>query len=92
MAEEADEQAENALNKIVNKVEESINMRETLKQLLFETLSTLGLIISKQTDSWNRKIKEIEKLKKQLDEMGTELNLWIEKLDKSHIAPSLDEV
>jgi len=67
-------------------------MRETLKQQIFEAVSTLRTIIAKLKDSGNRKIREIDKLTKQVDEMGTELKQCREKLDKSNCAPSLEEV
>jgi chromosome segregation ATPase len=92
MAEEAEEQAENALNIIVNTVEQSSNMRKTLKQRIFETVSTLRTIIAKLKDSGNRKIREIQKLTKQVEEMGTELKQCRDKLDNVHSVPSLDEV
>ena len=73
MAEEAEEQAESALNIIVSTVEQSSNMRKTLKQQIFETVGTLRTIIANLKDSGNRKIREIEKLTKQVYGMGTEL-------------------
>jgi len=91
-AEEAQEQAERALNILVCTVEQSSNMRKTLKQQIFETVGTLRTIIAKLKDSGNMKIREIEKLTKQVDEMGTELKQCREKLDKVHSAPSPGEV
>ena len=91
MAEEAEDQVENALNMVVSTVEQSSNMRKTLKQKIFETVSTLRTLFAKLKDSGNRKTSEIEKLTKQVDEMGTELKLCRDKLVKVHRAPSLGE-
>ena len=91
MAEEAEDQVENALNLIVCTVELSSNMRKMLKQKIFETLSTLRTLFAKLKDSENRKTSEIKKLTKQVDEMGTELKLCRDKLAKEHRAPSLCE-
>jgi hypothetical protein len=55
MAEEAEDQVENALNMVVCTVEESSNMRKTLKQKIFETVST------KRTLFANLKVVEIGK-------------------------------
>ena len=91
MAEEAEDQVENALNLVVCTVEQSSNMRKTLKQKTFETVSTLRTLFAKLKDSGNRKTSEIEKLTKQVDEMGTEPKLCRDKLEKKHRAPSLGE-
>ena len=92
MAEKAEEQAERALNIIVSTVEQSSNKRKTLKHQIFETVSTLRTVIANLKDSGNRKIREIETLRKQVDEMGTENKQCREKLDKVHSAQSLGEV
>ena len=44
---------------IVCTVEQSSNMRKTLKQKIFETVSTLRTLFAKLKDSGNRKTSEI---------------------------------
>ena len=90
MAEEAEDQLENALNLVVCTVGQSSNMRKTLKQKIFETVSTLRTIFAKLKDSGNRKRSDI-KTNKQIDEMGTEVTLCRDKLAKEHRAPPLGE-
>ena len=91
MAEDAEDQVENALNLVVCTVEQSSNMRKTLKQKIFDTVSTLRTLFVKLKDSGNRKTSEIHNLKKQLDEMGTEIKMCRDKLAKAHRAPSFGE-
>ena len=91
MAEEAQDQVEIALNLVVCTVEQSSNMRKTLKHKIFETVRTLRTLFAKLKDSGNRKTSEIKELTKQVDEMGTELKLCSEKLAKEHQAPSIGE-
>ena len=91
MAEEAQDQVEIALNLVVCTVEQSSNMRKTLKHKIFETVRTLRTLFAKLKDSGNRKTSEIKELTKQVDEMGTELKLCSEKLAKEHPAPSIGE-
>ena len=54
-AEEAEEQSESVLNIIVITVEEINNMRKTLMQLIFESVSTLRTIFDKLKYSGNNK-------------------------------------
>ena len=66
-------------------------MRKTLKQKVFDTVSTLRTLFIKLKDSGNRKTSEIHNLKKQVDEMGTELKMCRNKLAKAHRAQSFGE-
>ena len=75
MADVAEDQVENALNLVVCTVEQSNNMRKTLKQKIFDTISTLHTLFAKLKDSGIRKTSEIHNLTKQVDEMGKELKM-----------------
>ena len=91
MAEDEEDGVENALNLVVCTVEQSSNMRKTLKQTIFETVSTLRTLFTKLKDSGNRKSSKIKELTKQVDEMETELKLCRKKLAKEQLAPSIGE-
>ncbi len=91
MAEDAEGEVQNALNLVVCTVEQSSNMRKTLKQKIFETVSTLRTPFAKLKYSGNRKSSKIKELTKQVDEMGTQLKLCRETLAKEHRAPSIGE-
>ena len=73
MPEEVEEQVEDSLNLVVITTEQSRNMKKALKQKIFETVSTLRTLFAKLKDKDKWKTKEINKLTKQVDEMGTEL-------------------
>jgi len=47
MAEDVVEEIENALNLVVNTTEQSSNMRKTLKEKIYQTLSTLRQLFAK---------------------------------------------
>jgi len=66
-------EVEDSLNMVVITTEQSSNMKKALKQKIFETVSTLRTLFAKLKDKDDRKTKEINKLTKQVDEMGTEL-------------------
>jgi chromosome segregation ATPase len=91
MAEEAEEQVENALSLVVCTVEQSSNMRKSLKQKIFDTLSTLRSLFAKLKDSGNRKTSEIKKLTNQVGEMETELKRCRERLTKEYQVSSIGE-
>ena len=59
MADEVEDQVENALNLVVSTTEQSSNVRKALKQKIFETISTLRSLFVKLKDSGDRKTKEI---------------------------------
>jgi predicted nucleic acid-binding Zn-ribbon protein len=80
-----------ALNLVVCTVKQSNNMRGTLKQQIFETVSTLRTLFAKIKDSGNRKTSEIEKLTTQVEVMETELKLCRDKIAKGQPPPSLGE-
>jgi 3-methyladenine DNA glycosylase Tag len=47
MADEVEDQVENAVNLVVSTTEQSSNMRKALKQKIFETVSTLRSLFVK---------------------------------------------
>jgi hypothetical protein len=66
-------------------------MRGTLKQQIYETVSTLRTLFAKIKDSGNKKTSEIDNLTKQVDEMKTEIKLCRDKIAKGQPAPSVGE-
>ena len=91
MADEVEDQVEESLNVVVITNEQSSNMRKSLKQKIYETVSTLQTLFAKLKDKDDRKTKEINKLTKQVGEMGTELKQCTERLIKEHRAPRMAE-
>jgi hypothetical protein len=62
MAETVEDEIENALNLVVRTVDQSSNMRKTLKEKIFETVSTLRHLFAKIKISSECKRSEIEDL------------------------------
>jgi hypothetical protein len=73
MAEEVGDQVENALNLVVSTTEQSGNMKKTLKQKTFETVSTLKSLFVKLRASVDAKTSEINKVTKQVGKLEAEL-------------------
>jgi len=90
MADEVEEQVEESLNMVAITKEQSSNMRKALKLKIFETLSTLRTLFAKLKDKEIRKTQEINNLKKQVGEMGTELKQCRERLMEEYRATSMD--
>ena len=91
MADEVEDQVEESLNVVVITTEQSSNMRKALKQKIYEIVSTLRSLFAKLKDKDDRKTKEINKLTKQVGEMGTKLKQCKERLIKEHRASSMAE-
>ena len=67
------EEIEDALQLIVNTVEQIVNMKKGLKQTIIETVCTLRNLIVKLHDCRDGKIAEISKLEKQVNDLKAEL-------------------
>jgi len=88
MADEVEDQVEQALNFVVYTTEQSSNMRKALKQKLLETVSTLRALFVKIKASGDRKTSEINNLTKQVDKLERELKQCKEKERNMHHTPS----
>ena len=84
------EEMENALNLVVNTTEQSSNMRKTLKEKIYQTLSTLTQLFSKITISGEQKSSEINNLTNKISTLEAELLSYKEKQNKRHQTPSID--
>ena len=73
MADEVGDQVENALNLVVSTTEQSGNMKKTLKQKIFETVSKLRSLFVKLRASGDNKTSEINNLTKQVGKLEAEL-------------------
>jgi hypothetical protein len=73
MADEVSEEIVAVLQLIVNRAEQSVNMRKGLKKTIIENVSTLRNLIVKLHDCRDSKITEITKLEKQVTELKAEL-------------------
>ena len=84
------EERENALNLVVNTTEQSSNMRKTLKEKIYQTVSTLRQLFAKITISGEQKSSEINILTKKISTLEAELLSYKEKQNKRHQKPSID--
>ena len=89
MADEVEDEIENALNLVVSAAEQSSNMRKALKEKIFETVCTLRQLFVKIKLSGDRKVSEINKLTKKVNKLETELQSCKEKQTKVLQTPSL---
>jgi hypothetical protein len=91
MADEVEDEIENALNLVVSTAEQSSNMRKAVKEI-FETVSALRLLFVKIKISGDRKISEIKNLTKKVSKLETELQSCREKEAKVHQTPFLADI
>jgi hypothetical protein len=80
---------ENALDIIVSTTEQSGNMKEELKQTIFESVSTLRKLIVKLTDSRATKTSAIGELEARVSKMKAEIDACRGRNAEVHGAPSL---
>ena len=73
MADEMNQNIEDALNKIVNTTEQSGNMRKDLKRTIFETVSTLRNLFYKLKETLDEKTKQNTPLEKEFNKRNKEL-------------------
>jgi len=84
MAEEVEEELQNALNLVVSTAEQSSNMRKVLKEKIFETVSTLRQLFVKLKFSGDQKLSEVNNLTKKVSKLETELQSCREKQAEAH--------
>ena len=84
------EKIENALNVVVTTTDQSTNMRKTLKETIYQTVSTLRQLFSKLTISSEQKLNEINNLTKKINTLEAELLSYKEQHNKRQQAPSID--
>ena len=84
------EEIENALNLVVNTTDQSSNMRKTLKEKIYQTVSTLRQLFAKITISGEQKSSEINNLTKKIGTLEAELLSYKEKQNERHQTPSID--
>jgi len=90
MADDVNEDIENALNKIVCTTEQSGNMKKELKQTTYETVRTLRKLFVKLKDSYDSKTRAIPELQTLVATTKTELEEARSRTDKDHEVPSLN--
>jgi hypothetical protein len=78
-----------ALNLVVTTTDQSINMRKTLKEKIYQTVRTLRQSFSKITISGEQKLSEIN-LTKKISTLEAELLSYKEQHNKRQQAPSID--
>ena len=66
---------ENALNLVVSTTEQSANMKKTLKEKVYETVSTLRKLFAKIKINGERNLDEIIILTKKINMLETELRI-----------------
>ena len=68
-----EDEIENALNLVVSTVEQSSNMRKTLKEKIYETVSTIRHLFAKLKISSEGKRSEIKNLTNQVNKLEDEI-------------------
>jgi sensor domain CHASE-containing protein len=68
-----EDEKENAVNLVVSTAKQSSNMRSTLTQKIFETVSTLRQLFDNINISGDRKLSEIKVLTKKVSKLEDEL-------------------
>ena len=89
MSDEVGDRIENALNLIVGTTEQSGNMKKGLKQIIFETVSTLRELFAKLKATGYSKINEISKLTEQVTKTKADLQECSGTQAKEHRTPSI---
>jgi hypothetical protein len=89
MADEVSDGIEDALNLIVNTTEQSGNMKKGLKEIIFQTVSTLRKLFVKLKDNRDSKSAEISKLEKQVNTMKAQLEERCGRNAMDHGMPSV---
>jgi len=89
MTDELSDEIENALNLRVNTTEQTRNMRKGLKQIIFETVSTLRNLFVKLKDYRDSKSVEISKLEEQVNTMKAQLEEYCSNKAKDCGTPSV---
>ena len=85
-----EDEIENALNLVVSTTEQSSNMRKTLKEKIYETVSTLRQLFTKIKISSECKRSEIKDLTNKVSKLEDELQSCREKQDKAQQTPSIN--
>jgi hypothetical protein len=90
VAEDVVEEIENALNLVVTTTHQSSNMRKTLKEKIYQTVSTLRRLLTKLTNSCEQKSSDIHNLTKKIGTLESELQSYKEQQQKRQQAPSIE--
>jgi DNA repair exonuclease SbcCD ATPase subunit len=90
MAETVEDEIENALNLLVITTEQCSNMRKTLKEKVYETVSKLRHLFSEIKINSESKRSEIKDLTNKVNKLENELQRFREKQDKTQQSPSID--
>ena len=83
-----EDEIEDALNLLVSTAEQSNNMRKTLKEKIYETVSNLRQLFAKLKISGDGKQSEIKELTKKVSKLEDEILNCREKLSKAQQMPS----
>jgi predicted nucleic acid-binding Zn-ribbon protein len=90
MAEDVVEEIENALNLVVTTTEQSSIMRKTLKEKIYQTVSTLRHLLTKLTNSCEQKSSDIQNLTKKIGKLESQLQGYKDQQQKRQQAPSIE--
>ena len=89
MADDVNEDIENALNTIASKTGRSGNTKKELKLTIYETVSTLRKLLAKLKDTKDSKARAIAELELQVASMKVELAGVRNRTAKEHPSPSV---
>ena len=73
MADEASQNIENELNKLVNTIDQSGNMRKDLKKTFYETVSTLRSLFQSMKETLDEKTTQIKHMENEVTKVNKEL-------------------
>jgi hypothetical protein len=90
MADTVEEEIEDALNLIVSTAGQSSKMRITMKEKIYETVSTLRQLFAKLKISGECKLSEIKELTKKVSKLEDEQRSCRQKQSKAQQEPSID--
>jgi sugar-specific transcriptional regulator TrmB len=90
MAEDVVEEIENALNLVVTTTDQSRNMRKTLKEKIYQTVSTLRQLFSKLTSSCEQKSSDRHNVTQTISTLESALQSYKEQHNKRQQAPSIN--
>ena len=90
MADEEDQQVENAFDTLVSITDKNGNLRKDLKQDILQSLSTLRKVFAKMKTQLENKNKENKKLSEEVMKVMEEMERTSDSHPARQVAPSLD--
>jgi len=90
MADDVNQQIDDALNKIVKLTDQSGNLKKELKREIHETVSSLRILIFTLKENLNERISENSQLQNEVYELKKDLEAYKQTHTVGQVAPSID--